>query len=42
MNMIKEFERNNAIIKEQKKIDQRKINEVRDLIKKVKNELMKE
>ena len=42
MNMIKEFERNNAIIKEQKKINQRKINEVRDLIKKVKNELMKE
>ena len=42
MNMIKEFERNNAIIKEQKEINQRKINEVRDLIKKVKNELMKE
>ena len=40
MNLIKEFERNNALIGKQKALEQRKIAAARDLVKRLKNELM--
>ena len=40
MNLIKEFERNNALIGKQKALEQRKMAAARDLVKRLKNELM--
>ena len=40
MNLIKEYERNNALIGKQKALEQRKIAAARDLVKKLKNELI--
>ena len=40
MNLIKEYERNNALIGKQKALEQRKIAAACDLIKKLKNELI--